>query len=381
MLQESPSPIWISDNTDLAKYCQHWSQLGKIALDTEFIRTDTYYPIPGLIQIGIENNEIFLVDPLTIDQWQPLKELLENPAILKVIHACSEDLEVIELLTGARLNPIFDTQLAAAYAGIGYSLGYQKLVKQLLGIELPKDETRSNWCQRPLTEAQQHYATLDVLHLLTIHSILNKELEKNTTKAWLEDDCNQMKSSIYSNNAEDAWKEVKCAWQLYPQQLAVLKSLCIYRENKARQRNLPRNRVIPKGSLWPMARYQPDNLKSLSAIQDMRKSIIKRDGQRLLTLIKTASQSPREYHPRPLPRPLPKKTRIYGKAIKEFLNTMANQLNLPVEILLPSKTTSPILRNWLETGQFALPEALQGWRREVIGIPLIKKLNTLIETP
>ncbi len=379
MPQEIPTPNWIADNSTLASYCKNWSTLNRIALDTEFIRTDTFYPLPGLIQINTGDG-IHLIDPLTIDQWQPLKDLLENPSILKILHSCSEDLEVLQILTDTTPSPLFDTQLAAAYAGLGHSLGYQKLLHKLLGLELPKDETRSNWLQRPLTEAQQHYATLDVLHLLETHTLLEELLHEKPTRSWLAEDCSRMKPSIFFNNSENAWRDVKRAWQLRPKQLAVLKALCIYREEKSKKRNLPRNRVIPKGSLWPIARYQPDNLKSLAAIKDMKKSVIKRDGSKLLAIIKTAAESPKDTYPAPPPGPLPKKTKVYGKAIKEFINEMAEHLELPVEILLPSKTTSPILRSWLETGQFTLPESLQGWRREIIGTPLVEKLNRLIET-
>lgn len=372
------APVWIADNPTLAHYCLQWSHSPRLALDTEFIRTETYYPIPGLVQIATDAG-VCLIDPLAIDQWQPLKALLENPQQLKVIHSCSEDLDVLQILTGARVRGLFDTQLAAAYAGMGYALSYQKLAGQLLGIALTKEETRSDWCQRPLTEAQKGYAAQDVLHLLTIHSLLQQRLADHP-RDWLAEDCARMQSSLFVDNAEEAWKDVKLAWQLRAQQRAVLQALCLYREKTARQRDVPRNRVLPKASLWHLARHQPDSLTALAGIPGMTRSIAHRDGQQLLALIKTASATPRADYPPPLPGPLPKKARVYGQEIKAFIRQLADQLELPVDILLPSRASSPILRSWLDSGRFALPASLQGWRREIIGRPLIDKLNNLIDT-
>ena len=133
---------WICDNDSLGQHCAEWQQLPFVALDTEFMRVDTFYPIAGLIQIG-DGVRAYLIDPLTIDNWQPLAALLENPAVIKVVHACSEDLEVLLRLTGSLPVPLFDTQLAAAYLNLGFSMGYSRLVQAVLDIELPKGETLS----------------------------------------------------------------------------------------------------------------------------------------------------------------------------------------------------------------------------------------------
>ncbi|MDP0562742.1 MAG: ribonuclease D [Candidatus Endonucleobacter sp. (ex Gigantidas childressi)] len=373
----SSSHLWISSNSTLASHCLHWLTLERIAIDTEFIRTDTYYPLPGLIQLNT-GSQVFLIDPISITQWQPFFELLQDPTIIKILHSCSEDLEVLQHLTGGTPKPLFDTQLAAAYAGIGYSVSYQKLVKKLLDIELPKDETRSNWRQRPLTASQERYAALDVVHLLQIHSILEQVLERKSAKDWVTEDCDSLKSNISNNDPENAWKAIKRTWQLRPQQLAVLKALFIYREEKSRKRNLPRNWVVPKSSLWAIARYQPDNLESLAEVQGMKPSIVKQDGESLLNVIKDAANTPEDQYPKPLPGPLPKKAMEYSKSIKKFIAQQAVLLDVPVEILLPSKAITPILHGWLNRGKFELPDGLKGWRREIIGKPLIKYLNNLI---
>lgn len=373
-LLEKPSYQWICNNETLAHFCQRWSTLRALALDTEFVRTDTFYPLPGLVQVNT-GTMIYLIDPLTIDCWAPLRDLLENPGVVKVLHACGEDLDVLYILAGATPRPLFDTQLMAAFAGLGYSLGYQKLVNTLLGIEIPKDETRSNWRQRPLTSAQESYAALDVVHLLAVYDAINNRLMGLNAKRWGEEDCSHLQSTLLRADITTAWKGVKRAWQLNRQQLGVLKALCLYQETQARQRNVPKTRVIPKGSLWPLARYQPDNLKSLAGIADMKPGIVKKDGECLLSIIEEAANQPKASYPSVLPKPLPKETRIMGKRIKAIMEKLATELRLPVQILLPSTVTTAILRRWIITGRLELPDHLQGWRREVIGRPLIEQLH------
>ncbi|MFK0573898.1 ribonuclease D [Endozoicomonas sp.] len=373
-----PEPVWITTNQTLEDYCQQWSALDAIALDTEFIRTDTFYPLPGLIQVGTGSG-VFLIDPLLIDQWQPLANLFDNPSVIKVLHACSEDMEVFKLLTGNTPRPLFDTQIAAAFANLGFSMGYQALLKNILNIDLPKDETRSNWLQRPLTEAQVRYASLDVVHLLTVYQHLDQLLIKTSKKTWFEDECLSVTLNVLPYDPDNAWKDVKRAWQLRPQQLAVLKALCYFRETASREEDVPRNRVIPKGSLWPLARFQPKTTNALRETLDMRASIIRHHGEQILDIIRSASHIPAEQWPDPLPAPLPKSAKGWGKHIKTLIAQQAVELELPLELLSPGKLTSPLLRNWLDKGYFSLPDTLTGWRRDIIATPLIKQLNLLNE--
>lgn len=177
---------WIRDNESLAQFCAEWQQLPFVALDTEFMRVDTFYPIAGLLQVG-DGKRAYLIDPLTINAWQPLAALLENPAVLKVLHACSEDLEVLLRLTGSLPAPMFDTQLAAAYLNLGFSMGYSRLVQEVLGIELPKGETRSDWLQRPLSDTQISYAAEDAVHLAEVFVQLRPKLSDDKF-AWVLED-------------------------------------------------------------------------------------------------------------------------------------------------------------------------------------------------
>ena len=246
---------WIRDNDSLGQFCAQWQQLPFVALDTEFMRVDTFYPIAGLLQIG-DGVRAYLIDPLTIDNWQPLAALLENPAVLKVLHACSEDLEVLLRLTGSLPAPLFDTQLAAAYLNLGFSMGYSRLVSEVLGIDLPKGETRSDWLQRPLSETQISYAAEDAVHLAELFTVLRPRLSDDKYAWVLEDGAELVAALRREVEPESLYRDVKLAWKLAPQQLAVLRELCAWREREARARNQPRNRILREHSLWPLARTQ-----------------------------------------------------------------------------------------------------------------------------
>ena len=369
-----PDPIWVTDNDTLASHCARWLTLDAVALDTEFIRTDTFFPKPGLIQLGTRT-EVFLIDPLRIDHWQPFAELLNSPTVTKVLHACSEDIEVFYSLTGRKPVALFDTQLAAAYSGLGYSLGYQGLLKRLLNVDLPKDATRSNWLQRPLNESQVRYATLDVVHLLELYRLLQERLQPLPHWNWLLEDCQRLSEGEVYPEPDSLWKEVKRAWQLNPRQLAVLQSLCAFREYEARRSNVPRNRVIPKGALWALARYIPDNPRSLSAIQDMKPVVLKRYGKTILELIEGARQLPQDKLPERLPKPLPKSAKEHGERVKRFTRQKADELNIPVELMMLSKFLTPLLRQRLTDGLFGVPSEVNGWRRTDYVGPMLDELN------
>ena len=264
---------WILDDASLARHCTDWRRLPFVALDTEFMRVDTFYPIAGLVQVG-DGERAFLIDPLEIRDWSPFADLLEDPNVVKVLHACSEDLEVFLRLTGSLPVPLFDTQLAAGYLNLGFSMGYSRLVQAVLDIELPKGETRSDWLQRPLSPTQISYAAEDAQHLAEVYRVLQPRLSADK-QAWVLEDGAELVANLRREiDPDEAYREAKLAWKLSRQQLAVLRALCAWRERQARERNQPRNRIIREHSLWPLARTQPDNLVDLARIEEMHLSLI-----------------------------------------------------------------------------------------------------------
>ena len=371
---------WITDDASLALHCAGWRKLPFVALDTEFMRVDTFYPIAGLLQVS-EGERAYLIDPLQISDWAPFAELLQASDVVKVLHACSEDLEVFVRLTGSLPTPLFDTQLAAGYLNLGFSMGYSRLVQAVLAIELPKGETRSDWLQRPLSATQVSYAAEDVLHLAELYVALKNQLPEEKYSWVLEDGAELVSNQGRESDPEEAWREAKLAWKLSRQQLAVLKALCAWREREARARNQPRNRIIREHSLWPLARTQPDNLVSLARIEDMHPKTVRQDGEFILKLIQQAAATPATDWPEALPEPLPLEASALLKKLRAIGQREGERLDIAPELMLRKKTLEALLKSGYPKGPYQLPDSLRGWRRDLMGQALLDCLAAAGDTP
>lgn len=370
---------WIGDNASLAQHCATWRRLPFVAVDTEFMRVDTFYPIAGLLQVS-EGERAYLIDPLLISDWSPFADLLQDSAVIKVLHACSEDLEVFLRLTGSLPMPLFDTQLAAGYLNLGFSMGYSRLVQAVLNIELPKGETRSDWLQRPLSATQVSYAAEDVLHLAQVYGQLKAQLSAEKSAWVLEDGAELVSHLRRETDPQQAYREAKLAWKLSRQQLAVLQALCAWREEQARVRNQPRNRIIREHSLWPLARTQPDNLVALARIEDMHPKTVRQDGEFILQLIKQAAATPAAQWPEALPEPLPLDAAALLKKLRAIGQREGERLQIAPELMLRKKTLEALLKTGYPNGPYQLPESLRGWRRELMGQALLDCLATTGES-
>jgi ribonuclease D len=322
-------PIWIDQDDSLAELCTGWRKQGAIAVDTEFMRSDTFYPIAGLLQIG-DGKGCYLIDPLAIKNLTPLRELMLDTAVTKVLHSCSEDLEVFQRWLGVVPEPLFDTQVGAAFAGLGFSLGYSALVKNVLGIEIPKDETRSDWLQRPLSSAQLKYAALDVAHMLVVYGKLLQLLKTSERLEWVKSDCADLVANARkADDYNEAYQKVGFAWKLRPQELAILKHLCIWREREARARDLPRNRLIKEPSLWEIARKKIQDVTHLSKVPDIPSRTLKNDADTILNLVGEALLLNEASWPARLDPPLAQSEGPLMKALKTYVRDYAEQVQLP----------------------------------------------------
>ena len=375
MTSTEAQPHIIAHNAELAEYARRWLDLPFVAIDTEFVRTETFFPIAGLIQIG-DGEHDYLIDPLAITDWSPLVALLECPAVVKVLHACSEDLEVFQHLCGALPAPLFDTQIAAAYLGMDFSMSYSRLVKALLDIELSKEETRSDWLQRPLSAKQLQYAVDDTRYLARIYSLMAPRLEAAGLTGWLlEDTAELVASARVMPEAQDAYQRIKQAWRLKPAELAVLQVLCDWRERAARQRDVARNRLLRESTLCPLAQRQPDSLTQLSRMEDMHPRTVRQDGETILALIEQGLKVPRSQWPAPLPEPLPPDANRLLKTLRKVGQRQAERLGIAAELMLRKKVLEALVRTGYPCGPYRLPDELSGWRRGLMGEELLALAN------
>jgi ribonuclease D len=363
---------WIDNDAALAELCQSLSTQSAIALDTEFVRTRTYYPHIGLLQIADENG-VYLIDPLAISNTQPMADVLQNPAIVKVVHACSEDLEVFQYAFGVLPESLFDTQVAAGFAGYGSSIGYANLLREIKQIDIPKQETRSDWLQRPLSDAQLRYAALDVEYLLEIYRGLVEKLEQKQRLFWVESDCQAMIEKLRNTNHENIYyTRIKSAWKLDAEQLTVLAAICRWREGQAKKNDVPRSRIVKDVSLFDIALKLPMDMQQLKRIQEIPPRFLEVLGKEFLTVV-IDTLNDTGYYKEPLDRPLTTSQNTTLKSLKAIVCQVADSLDLPPELLVRKKDYEALIRS---APLYYLPDSLSDWRQAVIGDQLLEKISS-----
>lgn len=371
-----PQPQWITDDAALLDCCQQWLQQEFLAVDTEFVRTTTFYPLAGLIQIA-DDKACYLIDPLAIKNWQPFADVLESP-VLKVFHACPEDLEVCRRLTGVVPQSVVDSQTAIALLGHGNSMGFQRAVETFLDIQLDKGETRSNWLQRPLSATQIEYAVADVWFLLHLFPKLQQQLHQQDRWGWLLEEGQRVVDLALTaeQNIDAYYRRIKLAWKLRPAEQFLLKKVTGWREELARELNLPRNKVVDDASLWNIARYK-SNRRDLLAKSGVKSHIIREHGDRLLDIIDASLASDPSEWPLPLDKPLSIVATKTMKRLKKALQQYAEQAAVPVELLVNKKTLTLIVTKFYQ-GQDSWSDHLSGWRKQLVE-PLLRNELAKIE--
>ena len=366
---------WIDSNYKLQTLCDQLSGLTTLAVDTEFIRTDTFYPKIALIQLS-DGQNCWLIDVLAMDQFSPLKTVLESPHLTLIFHACAEDLEVLDYGLNIQPRNIFDTQIAAGLINIGYNMGYARLVESLFDIQLDKQETRSNWLARPLSQRQLDYAQIDVIYLHRLHRELSTVLADQQRHEWFKEEMWSLFALVENRkNSAAYYLRVKGAWRLNGQSLTVLDHLCCWREKMARTKDRPRSRVIKDSVLLEIAKQLPTTKQQLYKIDDWHPGSIKRYGDSVLKEIQVGlQQSPVA----PLPQPLGKEMTSVMKSIREALAALAKDKQIPPEFLCNKRELEDILRSSLE-GSCRWPARLtEGWRGLWVK-PTIESLLTSAE--
>ena len=359
-------PLMISSDASFTAACRRWSAAGVIGLDTEFIRERTYYPRPALLQVS-DAQGVLLVDPTEIPDFGPLAEVLADPAVLVVMHACGEDFEVLEVMTGTTPRRVFDTQLAAAFAGHGFSLGYRKLVATLLDIALDKGETRSNWLRRPLSPSQLHYAALDVLYLLPLYRHLSSALDGLERRSWLEEEFeHQQRARAADSRPEASYLRIRGRGALSPARHAVLRRLSAWRETEAMARDMPRRHLLPDQALITLANTPAPTGGCPSSARGMSVQVRRRYGSTVAERIGAAlADGPADAdYPTDLRPHTDTLTRL-----RDITRQAAERLALPPELLAPRRTLESLLTATLKNE--AIPPELQGWRRPVVTSALL----------
>ncbi len=367
-----PAPELVSSNAGLARCCATCCDAARIAFDTEFIRTDTFRPRIGLIQIS-DGVTVWLVDPLAVTDFTPLLDLLRNPSVVKVFHSCSEDLEVLRDAFAVLPTPLWDTQVAAAFAGLGFSRGYGKLVEAVLGVTLDKHETRSDWLQRPLSDAQCRYAAEDVWYLVKIHDQLLADLDPQRLE-WIAEDMEELLAAAAQDDDLDRYYlRIKGAWRLDPADQYLLRRLARWREELARERNRPRGHIVPDAVLVEVVRLKPTSRGQLAAIEGFHGRSVRQFGELLLErldqLLADGSEPPPGFET--IAQPLDREARKLLSGLRQVIDSRAQALGLAPELLARKRDLEWLVRSTLAARPILPPALASGWRYRIIGEELL----------
>jgi len=352
----------VSTNQQLAEVARGWLDKELIALDTEFMRVRTFYPAAALFQV-CDAEAVYLIDPVAVTDLEPLADVLRCSSVIKLMHSCSEDLEVCDRHLGALPDPLFDTQIAGAFCGLGLSMGYQRMLDDVLGLTLEKSETRTDWLQRPLSDAQLRYAAEDVAYLPGLYRELRSRLEQSGTNAWVQEECAAVLTRFAARNPGAEYTSVSGAWRLSSEQLAVLRALYEWRDETARSRDLPRNWVASDKALLQLAQREPTAIVQLGSIDDLAPGSIRRYGAAMLQVIAGVCELESDDYPPTLPRPLSPAEGKQLKRLKAVITRCAERLQVAPEIIARRRDIEDVLR----FGAASDCPLMSGWRFEECG--------------
>ncbi len=327
----------ITDSKDLASLCERLSRSSWVAVDTEFMRENTYWPELCLVQIADEH-EAAAIDPKApgLDMTPLLDLMVNNEDVLKVFHAGGQDLEIIYNLTGKTPHPLFDTQIASMALGLGEQIGYGNLVDAWMGVVLDKGARFTDWSRRPLDKRQIDYAIGDVTYLIQLFPMMLEKLRATGRGDWLDDEMERIGDpSNYENKPEDAWQRVRISSRK-PDVLGRLKALAAWRETEARDKNIPRGRIVKDETLADMASHPPRTQDDLGKVRGLSASWKTNDiGARLIQALAASKPLPREEMPERDPkRPgLGKDGALVADLLKLLLKIRAKEIDVAARLI------------------------------------------------
>jgi ribonuclease D len=355
----------ITDTDALAQFCARQTGPSFVAVDTEFMRERTYWPILCLVQVA-GPGEAAAIDALApgID-LSPLLALMADPTTLKVFHAARQDIEIFFNLMGTVPAPLFDTQIAAMVCGFGDSASYETLVSKLAQASLDKSSRFTDWSRRPLTERQIRYALADVVHLRTVYERLQQRLASNGRANWFAEEMAELANpETYRSDPADAWRRFRLRGRVDPRFFGVLREVAAWRETAAQQRNLPRGRIMRDEAVLEIAAHVPKTIDALARTRSLGKGVAEgKLGGEILEAIRRGLSGPSPHDPPALTRPDPPPgAGPLLELLRVLLKLRCEEHQVAQKLLASAEDLEAIAAD-----DEAPVRALSGWRREIFG--------------
>ncbi|MGK2923705.1 MAG: ribonuclease D [Methyloceanibacter sp.] len=354
----------ITRTEDLAAACAKLATAPFIAVDTEFMREQTFWPRLCLVQIAGGETEV-LIDSMAPDiDLKPLFDLMVDETVLKVFHSARQDVEIVHHLAGVIPHPIFDTQVAAMVCGFGEAVSYSMLVKRLLGRNLDKSSRFTDWSRRPLSERQLTYALGDVTYLRDLYPKLRAQLDQSERASWLNEEMAVLTDpATYELHPEHAWRRLKMRIKT-PKALAILMELAAWREREAQTQDVPRSRVLKDEALYDIAGQAPRSVEDLGSLRSLHNGFARSQRGRAVL---EAVQRGRERDPATVPplqrgEPMPPEAQAVVDLLRVLLKATAGRHGVAPKLIATSEDLEQIARS-----DDADAAALRGWRLKLFG--------------
>jgi len=360
--------MYVTTESELAAVIDDLQDCHKIAIDTEFVREKTYFHRLGLIQIA-SNGICAAIDPIAVPNLDPLLELFKRRDIVKIFHAGKQDLEIIYRLCNEVIEPVFDTQVAAAMVGWGAQISFAKMVKKVSGKKITKTETYSDWCRRPLSNSQIEYAINDVRYLMPAYDKLISHLKKMNRLEWVQD---ELKSLMDARNFElpdprNLYLRVKNVRTLRPKGLSVMREIAAWRETEARRRDCLAKFIIRDETLLQIARQMPQTVQELHGVRGINGKEINNNGKELLELVKAGMELPENEYPT-LPESDSYATnRGVEELLAAYVQIRSEELKIEPHMLADRKQIHSFVRVHEQSDNLDDHPLYQGWRKGLIG--------------
>jgi ribonuclease D len=352
-------------------------ETGRLGIDTEFMGEGRYQPLLCLAQVALDDgdggSEVIVLDPLT-EQYDPapLAEILADPEIEIVLHAARQDVALLRRDWGAPVRNVFDTQVAAGFAGMRAQLGYEPLLKEMLGVKLRKSASFTRWDDRPLTEEQLGYAREDVLHLLQLASALQDRLTELDRLEWAREECRAFEAIDDKRDLDVVFGKLPRVNSLDPPQRAVARELVQWREDAAREGDRPVSSILHDAALIEIAKRRPQSVERLRQIRGLNDATLHRRGKAIVEAVARG----REREPIPVEGVRPTQPDAEDTPLialgEALVRTRAMESELAYELIAARADLQKIVTSVREGGDEPDVRTLQGWRREVVGIELLE---------
>jgi ribonuclease D len=374
----------VTQADDLSAVCEKLYDAKRFAIDLEFIPENTYRPVLCLIQVATDS-EALIIDPLECKDLTKLWKLVADASVEKIIHAAQQDLSLIFKASGLLPANIFDTQIAAGFAGFGFPIGLGKLLNQLLGITIAKTESFTNWLDRPLSKAQLNYAIEDVYHLPAIADKLKAKLNDQGRLDWALQECEQYSQiDQYVKTKRQEFTKIKGANALSRRSLAVLDKLCELREEEAGRTDRPLKFILSDNALIELSKKPPIQSADMQSMRGVRIDQVKALGTKLLDAVRAALALPDNACPSwPSGKIVPKSDVLVADVLYAILKVIAYESDIATELVATRDDIQMLVRlakegKLDETAADNCPELalLHGWRFNMAGKTLSKLVTT-----